>query len=290
MSPAEIAGARRRRSTWLMSMPVLLVVAALIVVPYINIVIMSFRVPSTSKLYLDGFTLGNYAKALTDPDGFYFEILFDTLRLALTITIGCLVIAYPVAFHLARSSSRWRGVLYAMVLSPLLVSVVIRTYGWIILLGNNGLINQLRALVDLAPLQLMYNEFGVVVALIHVFLPFMILPIMGAVQGIDPRLEEAARSLGASRGKVFARVLLPLSMPGIQSGCVLVFILSCGAYVTPALLGAGRVHTITTEVITLLDQFLWPFGAALALLLSLVGLIAVALFAWGAGRMMRGLS
>lgn len=290
MSAAEIAAARSRRATWLLSMPVLLVVAALIVVPYVNIVIMSFRVPSTSKLYLDGFTLGNYAKALTDPDGFYFEILFDTLRLAITITLGCLVIAYPVAFHLARSSSRWRGVLYALVLSPLLVSVVIRTYGWIILLGNNGLINQLRALVDLAPLQLMYNEFGVVVALIHVFLPFMILPIMGAVQGIDPRLEEAARSLGAGRGKVFLRVLLPLSMPGIQSGCVLVFILSCGAYVTPALLGAGRVHTITTEVITLLDQFLWPFGAALALLLSLVGLIAVALFAWGAGRMMRGIS
>lgn len=290
MSAAEIAASRRRRAAWMMAAPVLVVVAALIVVPYVNIVIMSFRVPSTSKLYLDGFTLGNYTKALADPDGFYFEILFDTLRLAVTITVGCLLIAYPVAFHLARSTSRWRGVLYAMVLSPLLVSVVIRTYGWIILLGNNGLINQVRALVDLAPLQLMYNEFGVVVALIHVFLPFMILPIMGAVQGIDPRLEEAARSLGAGRTKVFLRVLLPLSMPGIQSGCVLVFILSCGAYVTPALLGAGRVHTITTEVITLLDQFLWPFGAALALLLSLVGLIAVALYAWFAGRMMRGLS
>ena len=176
------------------------------------------------------------------------------------------------------------------VLSPLLVSVVIRTYGWIILLGNNGLINQLRKLADLAPLQLMYNEFGVVLALVHVFLPFMILPIMGAVQGIDPRLEEAARSLGAGRAKVFLRVLLPLSMPGIQSGCVLVFILSCGAYVTPALLGAGRVHTITTEVITLLDQFLWPFGAALALLLSLVGLIAVGLYAWLSGRLMRGIA
>ena len=290
MSVIAEATARRRRATWLMALPVLVVVGALIVVPYVNIVVMSFRVPSTSKLYLDGFTLGNYAKALTDPDGFYFELLFDTLRLALTITVIALVVAYPVAFHLARSTSRWRGFLYGLVLSPLLVSVVIRTYGWIILLGNNGLINQLRRLADLAPLQLMYNEFGVVLALVHVFLPFMILPIMGAVQGIDPRLEEAARSLGAGRVKVFLRVLLPLSMPGIQSGCVLVFILSCGAYVTPALLGAGRVHTITTEVITLLDQFLWPFGAALALLLSLVGLIAVALYAWLSGRLMRGIA
>jgi putative spermidine/putrescine transport system permease protein len=290
MSAIREAASRRRRATWLMALPVLAVVFALIVVPYVNIVVMSFRVPSTSKLYLDGFTLGNYAKALTDPDWFYFELLFDTLRLAITITVVALVIAYPVAFHLARCGSRWRGVLYALVLSPLLVSVVIRTYGWIILLGNNGLINQLRGLAELEPLQLMYNEFGVVLALVHVFLPFMILPIMGAVQGIDPRLEEAARSLGAGRTKVFLRVLLPLSMPGIQSGCVLVFILSCGAYVTPALLGAGRVHTITTEVITLLDQFLWPFGAALALLLSLVGLTAVALYAWLAGRLMRGIS
>lgn len=290
MSAIAEAAARRRRATWVMALPVLAVVFALIVVPYVNIVVMSFRVPSTTKLYLDGFTLGNYAKALTDPDGFYFELLFDTLRLAITITVIALVIAYPVAFHLARSGSRWRGVLYALVLSPLLVSVVIRTYGWIILLGNNGLINQLRRLAELQPLQLMYNEFGVVLALVHVFLPFMILPIVGAVQGIDPRLEEAARSLGASRTKVFLRVLLPLSSPGIQSGCVLVFILSCGAYVTPALLGAGRVHTITTEVITLLDQFLWPFGAALALLLSLVGLIAVALYAWLSGRLLRGIS
>lgn len=283
-------GAASRRPHWLLALPAILTIAALIVVPYVNIVVMSFRIPSTSKPYLPGFTLGNYAKALTDPDYFYFELLSDTLRLALTITILCLVIAYPVAFHLARTPSRWRGVLYALVLSPLLVGVVIRSFGWIILLANNGLINQTLKSWGMPALALMYNEFGVVLALVHVFLPFMILPLMGAIQGIDPRLEEAARSLGASRGKVFWRVLFPLSMPGVQSGCILVFILSCGAYVTPALLGAGRVHTMTTEVITLLDQFLWPFGAALALILSIVGLIVVAVYARLSGRIMRGLA
>lgn len=287
MSAASIAS---RRPHWLLALPAILTIAALIVVPYVNIVVMSFRIPSTSKPYLPGFTLGNYAKALTDPDHFYFELLSDTLRLAFTITILCLVIAYPVAFHLARTTSRWRGVLYALVLSPLLVGVVIRSFGWIILLGNNGLINQTLKSWGMNALALMYNEFGVVLALVHVFLPFMILPLMGAIQGIDPRLEEAARSLGASRGKVFWRVLFPLSMPGVQSGCILVFILSCGAYVTPALLGAGRVHTMTTEVITLLDQFLWPFGAALALILSIVGLIVVAVYARLSGRIMRGLA
>jgi putative spermidine/putrescine transport system permease protein len=118
----------------------------------------------------------------------------------------------------------------------------------------------------------------------------MVLPLMGAIQGIDPRLEEAARSLGASRAKVFRRVVLPLSMPGVQSGCILVFVLSCGAYVTPALLGAGRVHTLTTEVVTMLDQFLWPRGAALALILAMAGLIAVWLWAHLSGRTMRGLA
>ena len=289
-APSPTARPPGVRPRWLLAAPVLVTVAALIVVPYVNILVMSFRVPSTTKPYLPGFTFGNYTKALADPDFFYFELLFDTLRLALTITFLCLVVAYPVAFHLARTTSRWKGVLYALVLSPLLVGVVIRSFGWIILLANNGLINQSLKAWGMAPLPLMYNEFGVVLALVHVFLPFMILPLMGAIQGIDPRLEEAARSLGAGPAKVFWRVLFPLSMPGVQSGCILVFVLSCGAYVTPALLGAGRVHTMTTEVITLLDLFLWPFGAALALILSVVGLAAVAIYARLSGRLMRGLA
>jgi putative spermidine/putrescine transport system permease protein len=280
--------AKRRPLLWLLALPALATVAALIVLPYVNIVIMSFRTPSTNRHYAPGFTVDNYSRALTDP--FYLELLGDTIRLAVIITAICLIVAYPAAYHLARTTSRWRGVLYALVLSPLLVGVVIRSFGWIILLANNGLINQTLRALDLPTLALMYNEFGVVLALVHVFLPFMVLPLMGAIQGIDPRLEEAARSLGASRAKVFRRVVLPLSMPGVQSGCILVFVLSCGAYVTPALLGAGRVHTLTTEVVTMLDQFLWPRGAALALILAMAGLIAVWLWAHLSGRTMRGLA
>ncbi|MBM3571738.1 MAG: ABC transporter permease [Alphaproteobacteria bacterium] len=285
---AASAPSASRLLRWGLAAPALVTVAALILVPYVNIVIMSLRVPSTTRPYAPGFTLDNYARALTD--GFYLELLADTLRLATTITALCLVIAYPAAYHLARTTSRWRGVLYALVLSPLLVGVVIRSFGWIILLANNGLINQSLRGLELPTLKLMYNEFGVVLALVHVFLPFMVLPLMGAIQGIDPRLEEAARALGAKKSKVFWRIILPLSMPGVQSGCILVFVLSCGAFVTPALLGAGRVHTLTTEVVTMLDQFLWPRGAALALVLSMVGLIAVWLWARLSGRAMRGLA
>lgn len=268
--------------------PIGAVLFALLVLPYLTIVVMSFRVPSTTAAYAPGFTTASYAKALTDE--LYAGALLDTLRIALTVTVICLLLGYPVAFHLARTGSRWRGLLYGLVLSPLLVGVVIRSFGWIILLANNGIINQLLREFELPRMRLMYNEFGVMLALVHIFLPFMVLPLVGAIQGIDPKLEEAARSLGASRRRVFLRVLLPLSLPGIQSGTILVFVLACGAYVTPMLLGAGRVHTTTTMVIQMLEQFLWPFGAALALVLALVGLLAVWAYSRLSGRWMRGLA
>src|SRR5262249_26188852 len=148
------------------------------------------------------------------------------------------------------------------------------------LLANNGLVNQALAALGLGRLRLMYNSIGVTVALVHVFLPLMILPIMNAVQAIDPRLEEAARTLGGSRAQVIRRVLLPLAMPGIQSGVILVFVLTASAYVIPMLLGGGQVSTMPTVIVQLLlGTFLWPFGAALALLLSLAVVIAVVAFA-----------
>lgn len=277
-----------RRGPLLLAAPIGIALFVFLVLPYITIVVMSFRVPSTTAAYAPGFTIASYVKALTDE--LYLGTLLDTLRIALTVTVICLLLGYPVAFHLARTRSRWRGLLYGLVLSPLLVGVVIRSFGWIILLANNGIINQLLRDFDLPRMRLMYNEFGVCLALVHIFLPFMVLPLVGSLQGIDPRLEEAARSLGASRRRVFRRVLLPLSMPGIQSGTILVFVLACGAYVTPMLLGAGRVHTTTTSVIQLLEQFLWPFGAALSLVLAVVGLLAVWAYVRLSARWMRGLA
>lgn len=279
---------RRDARKLLLAAPAAAFLFVLVVLPYLSIVVMSVRVPSTTAAYAPGFTANNYFKALTDE--LYLGNLADTLRIALTVTIICLVLGYPVAFHLARTKSRWRGFLYGLVLSPLLVGVVIRSFGWIILLANNGIVNQTLRAWDLPRMRLMYNEFGVVLALVHIFLPFMVLPLVGAIQGIDPRLEEAARSLGASRASVFRKVLLPLSLPGIQSGTILVFLLGCGAYVTPMLLGAGRVHTTTTTVVQLLEQFLWPFGAALALVLAGVGLLSVWVYARLSARWMRGLA
>jgi putative spermidine/putrescine transport system permease protein len=272
---------RKRLSlTWLLIAPAAVLLGVFLLVPYLNIVLMSFRPPATGAPYGPGVTLENYERALTD--GYYLGQLGSTLWIALLTTATTLLVGFPVAWQLARSRSRWRPVLYGIVLSPLLVGIVVRSFGWTILLGNNGVLNKAaRSLgLTLAPLPLMYNTLGIVIALTHVFLPFMILPVMAALQTIDPALEAAGRSLGATRRVTFRRIVLPLALPGIQSGCILVFVLALSAYVTPVLIGGMRVKTMTLTVVdTLTDAFQWPLGSALALMLSVAGGLCVVLFA-----------
>ncbi len=273
------AGAKKRFGPLLLIAPAAILLGFFLVLPYLNIIVMSFRVPGQGTPYAPGFTTGNYSKFFSDI--FYINQMVNTLWIGFVTTFACLVLGYPVAWQLARGTSVIRSLGYGLVLSPLLVGIVIRSYGWTILLGNNGLIN--RALTGWGvidgPLPLMYNALGIVIALVHVFLPFMILPIMSAIQGIDPSLESAARSLGASKFKAFRRITLPLSMPGIQAGCILVFVLSLSAYVTPSLIGGLRVKTMAVTVVdALIDTFQWPFGSALALMMSVTGAIVVAIF------------
>ncbi|WP_442580371.1 ABC transporter permease [Mesorhizobium sp. ASY16-5R] len=277
MSSARSTGVAR---PWLLLLPAALLLGVFLVIPYLNIVLMSLRTPGEGTPYGTGFTIGNYVRFFSD--GFYLFQVFNTLWIGLLTTALCLVIGFPVAWQLARGDMRFRGLAYGLVLSPLLVGIVIRSYGWTILLGNAGLINrtlQSLGVID-GPLPLMYNALGITIALVHVFLPFMILPIMAAIQGVDPSLESAARSLGASRFTAFRRVILPLSMPGIQAGCILVFVLSLSAYVTPSLIGGLRVKTMAVTVVdALIDTFQWPWGSALALMLSVTGAICVVIFA-----------
>ena len=276
-------------AAWMIA-PALVLLAVFLVLPYFNIIVMSLRVPTVGAPYAPGFTLGNYGRVL--GDGYYLGVLADTLTLGLTTTLICLLLGYPVAYHLARTDSRWKGLLYVAVLSPLLVGVVVRSFGWLILLSNNGVVN--KALIDLglvdSALALMNNRFGVTLALVHVFLPFMILPLIGTIQSIDPNLEAAGRSLGASRLKVFQTIYLPLSWPGIQAGTILVFVLSLSAYVTPVMLGGAQVKTMSVLVVqSLIDNFQWPTGAALALILAGSGGAAVLLYARLTRRAMRGI-
>jgi putative spermidine/putrescine transport system permease protein len=275
----------------LLILPTLVFLGCFLVAPYVNMLVMSFRNPSTTSVFAPGYTIANYGKALTDP--YYLGVLAQTIAFGVVTTAVCAMIGYPVAYHLARTQSRLKGLLYVCILSPLLVGVVVRCYGWIILLANNGLINNTLKTLGLFPhgLQLMYNAFGIGVGLVHVFLPFMILPILSSIQSIDPALEEAAQSLGASRARTMSRIVIPLSLPGVQAGAILVFVLTISAYVIPVLLGALKFKMMPTLVIQLLiDAFLWPFGAALAFILAASGAAVVYLFIRVTGRLMKGMA
>ena len=275
-----MAPKKRHLAPLLLIAPALIVLTVFLVIPYLNIILMSFRTPGNGVPYGAGWTIANYGKFLSDP--FYLFQIANTLWIGVVTTLVCLVAGFPVAWQLARGSNRWRGLYYGIVLAPLLIGIVIRSYGWTILLGNNGVINRAligAGLVD-GPLPLMYNGLGIIIALTHVLLPFMILPISSALQGVDPSLEAAARSLGASRALTFRRIVLPHALPGIQAGSMLVFVLAISAYVTPALIGGLRVKTMAVTVVdALIDTFQWPFGSALALALSVIGALCVIAFA-----------
>jgi putative spermidine/putrescine transport system permease protein len=214
------------------------------------------------------YTLAHYAKFVTDP---YFQrVTQTTFLLAAIVTVLTAVIGYPVAYYFVRSRSRHKHWIFIGVISPLLVSIVVRTIGWTIVLGNEGLVNRLLGGLGLIrePLALMNNLASVTVGMVHVLLPFMILSIASVLGKIDPALEESAQILGANPWRTFWRVTLPLSIQGVAAGSVLVFCLTIGAYITPWWLGRGKVllfsTTIYDQVLVIID---WPFGAAAAMVL-----------------------
>lgn len=287
---ASTAAPPMGRGTLLLIVPAVGLLTAFFVVPYFSILTMSVRTASTSAPYGDGYTLDHFASALGDE--YILGVLGRTIGLGLLVTLIALLLGYPVAYHLARTRSRWKGLLYTFVLSPLLIGLVVRTFGWMIILSNNGLANQSLQWLGVieSRLQLMNNNLGVTIALVHVFLPFVILPLLGNIQAINPELESAARSLGASRLKTFLRVTLPLSIPGIQAGTILVFVLAISAYVTPAMLGGARAKTMSVLVVQyLIDNFRWPAGAALALILAVTAIVSVSLYLMLTHRLARRL-
>src|SRR5215510_4290362 len=235
-------------------------------------------------------TLHQYARFFSDT--FYLGVLGDTLVLGAITTVAALLMGYPLAWHLARTRSRWKPLLIVFILSPLLVGIVIRCYGWMILLADRGLIN--ATLVEHGwirkPLPLMYNTFGVTVALVHVFLPFMVLSLTGVLKRIDPQLIEASQTLGASPARAFLEVTLPLSLPGILAGSLLVFSLAISSFVVPILVGGFKVHVLPMVVYEqVLSVFDWPFGAANAFVLLVIAVALIALYIKVTERALRGI-
>jgi putative spermidine/putrescine transport system permease protein len=268
----------RQADPWLWIMlPTLAVFGLIFAAPLADLILLSFHQMSGPAQVDAAFTLANYRAFVTDP--FYLEMLLRTCGLGLLVAFSCLVIGYPVAYYLARTPSRWRGFALFLVISPLLVSAIVRNIGWFPLLSQSGAVNWVLLKLGLiaAPLSLINNFTGVVIGLVHALLPFMILTLTTVIQRIEGDLEEAAANLGAGPLQTFWRVLLPLSLPGIVSGSLLVFAMAISAYTTPAILGGNRVLVMATYIAQQFRTVLnYPAGGtAAALLLIFAAVLTV---------------
>ena len=203
-------------------------------------------------------------------DSFYRNILWTTIRVSLIVTLITFLLGYPTAYFMARTKSRWKNVLMIVVLFPFLVSAVVRSYGWTVILGKNGLLNQFLQAVHLTkePISILYTEKAVIIGMVHLLLPYMILSVAGVVQNIDRNIEFSAYSLGANPMQTFWKVVLPLSTPGIFAGCTLVFIMSMTSYVTPKLLGGAKFRMMSTMVEQEVNtNFNWGRASAISYIL-----------------------
>jgi putative spermidine/putrescine transport system permease protein len=220
---------------------------------------------------LPGFTFGSYATVLGDT--WYWEIFGRTGWIALLATLICALVGVPEAYVLSRMRAPWRSIFLLVILAPLLVSVVVRAFGWSLVLGPAGFVNRIFELVGIGAVRMLYTPVAVVVALVHVMLPFMVIPVWTSLQKLDPMVENAALSLGAGRLTVLRRIVLPQILPGVLSGGLIVFALSASALAIPGLLGGRRMKMVATLIY---DEYLhelnWPLGAAIALALLLVKL------------------
>jgi putative spermidine/putrescine transport system permease protein len=263
-----------------LSLPAAIALGLFCIAPLLYLARYSFFVYDPMDPLARGATAANYAKFLGDP--YYLGVLGQTFAVALAVTAASLVLGFPVAYGLARMRSRWRAVCLVLIISPLYVSAVVRAYGWLVILGDAGLVNGILTALGLIqrPVRMMFTPWAVIVALTEVALPFMILTLTSVLQRIDPALEEAAANLGAKPWRVFTEVVLPLSMPGVVAGSMLVFILAAGSYVTPALTGGKRVKMLVTEVYQQMTAiYNWPFGAAISFILLVLTLFCVAAIA-----------
>lgn len=233
--------------------------------------------------------LSDFADFFTDP--FYLNILWVTFRVSLISTAISLILGYPAAYYMARTKSRMRQVMMIVILFPFLVSAVVRSYGWMVILGNNGLLNQLLLALRLiqSPLKILNTETAVIVGMIHLLIPYMVLSLVGVLQSIDPNVEYAAYSLGASPFWTFLKVIFPLSLPGIISGCVLVFTMSMTSYVTPKLLGGSKFRMMATMVVQEINvNFDWGAASAISyILLAVILLVQVLVVISTSGYMKR---
>ena len=271
---AEQRGGARLTAASLVS-PATILVAVGLLIPLVILFRYSLNdFVAQRKQMVEAVTIASYVKFFTDP--YYVNILVRTVRVAVTVTVLCLVLGFPLAYVLARTQSRYKNLLLMLVVLPLFVGNAVRAAGWMTLFGSKGAIN--ATLMGLGiistPLEIMYTQTAVIIGITAVNLPFMVLSLQSVIEGISRDVEEAAFSLGAHPLTMFRRVLLPLALPGVLAGTILTFILGMNAYATPILLGGPKFQMMGPLVYS---QFAgvsnWPFGAAISFILMTATLL-----------------
>lgn len=262
------------RAPYLMTAPAAILFAIMVVVPLILTGVLSFHVFDFTTGVKDEWTLAHYWAVVSDD--YYHGIFARTLLIALATTVLCVLIGAPEAYILSRMQPRWRSAFLLVILAPLLVSVVVRAFGWSMLLGPEGPILTAMDAMGFGKPRLLYTQGAIIVALVHVMIPFMVIPVWTSLQKLDPTVEQASLSLGASPFTTFRRVVLPQVLPGILSGSLIVFGLSASAFAIPGLLGGRRLKVVATVIY---DEYLhelnWPLGAAIAAILLIANLVVM---------------
>lgn len=269
---------RRRRVRWdLMALiaPLLLLVVAIFDVPLLNTLYWSV-VDDAGGLTSEHFR--EFAESSA-----YMRIIWRTLIMALEVTAITAIAGYALAYWITKLGPRARMVMLGLVVMTFWVSILVRTYAWIVILGNAGLVN--RTLMDLGliskPFQFLYNELGILIGMVNVLLPFLVLPLYAAMVRLDQRLLQVAETLGASRLRIFWQVFFPLTVPTLAASCILVFILSLGFYITPAVLGGGKVPLVANMMDLLINRFArWEIAAVVSVVLMAVTLSLYAIYQW----------
>lgn len=271
-----LPAARNVGFTWRPSAPLLLVA------PLVLFMLVFYAVPVADMLLRSladpHWSLQHYANL--PSDSVFLLVFWNTVRVALVVTVGTLLLGYPVALALSRMRPLAAKLVLLIVLLPFWTSVLVRSYAWMVLLGRKGLVNEAliaTGLID-APLKILNTPLAVHIAMIHILLPYMILPIANTLRQIDPALPRAAAGLGAAPWRVFLQVTLPLSMPGVTAGVLLVFVLSLGFYITPALVGGPRDIMLAMLIAQQVEFLNWPYAACLSAVLLLTSLAIIAVF------------
>lgn len=267
----------RSRRGFFISLPAYAYLVIFFAIPLGLVLVYSFASrSSTGRTVLEDWNLESYRRLFSD---LVLEISARSFILALVTTLICLVVSYPFAYYIATRSPRVRNLLLVLVMIPFWSNFLVRTYAWRVILGSDGVLSQISQALGGDEVRVLFTIWAVLIGLVYGYLPFMVLPLYAAIERLDWSLVEAARDLYANGFTAFRKVTLPLSMPGVVAGSILVFIPSLGAYVTPAILGGGR-QTILGDYIV--SQFLtarnWPFGSALSFAVMFVMLLATILY------------